>query len=236
MGFVIRYPVMHPLDNCAWHALGGPQKRFAEGSRLARRYDPEVSVFAALPDRPTREAWDALRTLVGPGHLAVLFRDAVVGPPEWQELFRLPTLQMVAPQSAFDRGPGDPAIEPLATVDVEEMCSLAERARPGPFARRTIELGSYLGVREAGALVGMAGERMRIDGHTEVSAVSTEEAYRGRGLGARLVRAVAAAIAARGEIPFLHVVVENTVAIRLYEKLGFTTRRHVEAVGLVAPK
>jgi ribosomal protein S18 acetylase RimI-like enzyme len=232
---VVRYPAMHPLDNCAWHALRGPQKRFAEGDGLALRYDPEVSVFAALPDVPTPDAWEALRALVGPGHLAVLFRDAVVGPPDWQEVFRLPTLQMLSPPAPAggDRTAG---IAPLAVADVEEMCGLAERARPGPFSKRTIELGTYLGIRDGGALVAMAGERMRIEGHTEISAVSTEEAYRGRGLAGALVRFLAAAVSARGEIPFLHVAETNTGAIRLYEQLGFTTRRLVEAVGLVAPK
>lgn len=233
---VVRYPAMHPLDNCAWHALTGPQKRFAEGGGLALRYDPEVSVFGAMPDVPTAESWEALRELVGPGKLAVLFRDTVAGPPDWEELFRLPTLQMVAPPAPPTPGDRDTSLLPLAAADVDEMCGLAERARPGPFARRTIELGSYLGIRDGGALVAMAGERMRIDGHTEISAVSTEEAFRGRGLAGALVRTLMAGVAARGEIPFLHVVATNTGAIRLYEQLGFTTRRHVEAVGLLTPK
>jgi len=230
---MVAYRLMHPLDNCAWHALRGPQRRFAEGDGVAVRFDPEVSVFAALPDVPTPAAWEALRELVRPGQLAVLFRDAVVAPPDWRELFRLPTLQMVAPRSVSVR---DDRIAALTTADVDEMCGLADRARPGPFSRRTIELGGYLGIREGGALVAMAGERLRIEGHAEVSAVSTDEAYRGRGLAGALVRAVVATISARDEIPFLHVVEENVAAIRLYEQLGFSTRRAVVAVGLLAPE
>lgn len=45
------------------------------------------------------------------------------------------------------------------------------------------------------------------------------------GLAGRLVRAVAAGIVARGETPFLHAMVSNANAIRLYEALGFELRR-----------
>lgn len=237
MTIVLPYRPVHPLDNSAWHALHGPHRRFAEGDGLAVRYDPAVSVFSALPDEPVPEAWDALRTLTGPGQLAVLFRDVVVTPPGWEELFRLPTLQMMAgPMSRESGTPSAPAIEALGPADAAEMLGLAERARPGPFALRTHELGHFRGVREDGKLVAMAGERMNPPGHVEISAVSTEETHRGRGLAASLIRFLVAEIAARGDVAYLHVAADNTTAIRLYEHLGFTTRRHVEAVGLLTPK
>jgi predicted GNAT family acetyltransferase len=71
----------------------------------------------------------------------------------------------------------------------------------------------------------MAGERLRPPGYTEISAVCTDDAWRGHGFASRLSRAVAASIMARGETPFLHAVATNTSAIRLYESLGFTLRR-----------
>lgn len=223
---------MHPLDNACWHALTGAQQRFAQGSDLARRYDPEVAVFAALPDTPTPDAWAALRDLVGPGQLAVLFRDVVATPPGWRELFRLPTLQMLAPA---DGGALAETIEELGPADTAEMLRLAEHARPGPFFVRTHELGTYLGLREAGALVAMAGERVRPAGYSEISAVSTQAEHRGRGFATLLIRDLTARIQARVETAYLHVAEENVTAIRLYEKLGFTTRRMTEAVGLLAP-
>ncbi len=60
----------------------------------------------------------------------------------------------------------------------------------------------------------------------EVSAVCTDEAWRGRGLGARLIRAVGAGIQARGDTPFLHALTTNP-AIGLYEELGFRHRMTV---------
>ena len=106
------------------------------------------------------------------------------------------------------------------------MLALVERTRPGPFLPRTIELGTYLGVRDDGVLVAMAGERLHPPGWTEISAVCTDPAARGRGLATRLVRALVHGIRARGEQPFLHAAADNP-AIGLYESLGFRHRRGV---------
>ncbi len=103
--------------------------------------------------------------------------------------------------------------------------TLIARTDPGPYRQRTIELGTYLGIRRESALIAMAGERLHPTGWTEISAVCTDPAYRGQGLAGRLVRAVAAGIFERGETPFLHAAATNESALRLYEKLGFTLRR-----------
>jgi predicted GNAT family acetyltransferase len=105
------------------------------------------------------------------------------------------------------------------------MLDLVARTQPGPFLQRTVELGTYLGVRRDGALVAMAGERLHPPGFTEVSAVCTDPDHRGQGYAARLVQAVVAGIKERGDIPFLHATATNTNAIRLYEALGFRLHR-----------
>ncbi|MFL6115759.1 MAG: GNAT family N-acetyltransferase, partial [Catenulispora sp.] len=110
-----------------------------------------------------------------------------------------------------------------------------EHAKPGPFLPRTIELGSYLGIRHDGRLVALAGERLRPPGWTEISAVCTHADFRGRGLATRLIRAVAHGIRERGETPFLHTGAENVNAIRLYEALGFRLRRTVVFAGYRVP-
>jgi predicted GNAT family acetyltransferase len=88
-------------------------------------------------------------------------------------------------------------------------------------------MGRFIGVKQDGRLVAMAGERMQPTGFTEVSGVCTHPDARGRGLGGALTRIVASAILARGESPFLHVYATNTGAIGLYEILGFTLRREM---------
>jgi predicted GNAT family acetyltransferase len=81
----------------------------------------------------------------------------------------------------------------------------------------------------------MAGERLHPDGFCEVSAVCTDEGWRGRGLATRLVRAVVAGIVARGEVPFLHAASDNVTAIRLYLAMGFVHRRDIRFSSLRAP-
>jgi len=226
---------MDVLDNPAWHALTGPNAVFSEGSSLALRYQTDVCPFAALPDDVGPDAWDALRTLVGPGNVAMLFRPGGVEvPAAWEITYAVAGLQMVATEPI---GEPDDRFVRLGRAEVDEMIALVERTRPGPFLRRTVELGTYLGVHADGEsrLVAMAGERMHPSGYTEVSAVCTDADARKRGLATRLIRAVAAGIEARGETPILHVVTQNDSAIRVYESLGFTTRIAFEARLVRAP-
>jgi len=119
---------------------------------------------------------------------------------------------------------GEAVPVPLGPDDVDEMVALVAATDPGPFERRTFEFGGYLGVRAAGRLVAMAGERLSCAGYTEISAVCTDADHRGQGLASLLTRAVAARIRDRGDEAFLHAAASNTNAIRLYESLGFTTR------------
>jgi ribosomal protein S18 acetylase RimI-like enzyme len=225
---------VEPLDNIGWHALTGPQQRFGTViDGLAARCHPDVAVFCALADDVTGDAWEALRTLVGPGGGAVLFRrETPQAPAGWQEVMRMATRQMLGPP---ERESPDAEFIELTAADAPEMQALVARTRPGPFEARTHELGTYLGYRAEGALVAMAGMRMRCPGFGEVSAVCTDDEYRGRGLASRLVRAVGARITAAGDQPLLHVLDENTTAIRVYEALGYKTRMTFEVSVYTAP-
>ncbi|WP_408996793.1 GNAT family N-acetyltransferase, partial [Streptomyces scabiei] len=133
-------------------------------------------------------------------------------------------------------------------ADVPEILDLVARTAPGPFLKRTVELGTCLGIRDRGRLIAMAGERSEMGvppaggwgrihppGWTEISAVCTDPHHRGRGLATRLVRAVAAGIRDRGETPFLHAAADNVTAIRLYESIGFTLRRRSTTVAVRSP-
>ncbi len=73
----------------------------------------------------------------------------------------------------------------------------------------------------------MAGEELRVRGYTEIGSVCTHPDRQGRGFASSLIAALIQKIKKRNETPFLHVRAENVKAIRLYEKLGFKTRRNM---------
>lgn len=229
---------MHVLDNPVWHALTGTHATVAQRSGSAARYVPDVAVFAALADDTTPAAWDALATLVGPGAMAFLVRPDLAVPESWTERTSAPCRQMWLrdPNAPAER-PADPTspLVALGAADVAEMLALVHRTRPGPFVTRTVELGTYLGIRDRGQLVAMAGERLHPPGFTEISVVCTDPAYRGQGLASRLVAGLVSGIRARDETPFLHLTVDNDAAHRVYAALGFETRTFLSVVGVQAP-
>ncbi|MER5254219.1 GNAT family N-acetyltransferase [Streptomyces sp. NPDC002855] len=223
---------LHPLDNPAYAALNGPHARFAERRGRVARYQLDVSPWIGLPDVPEADDWADLAALAGPGVEVPLAGARVVLPEGWEVAFDIDGVQMV--DEGVAAAPEPEAVR-LGADDVPEMLDLVRRTRPGPFLPRTVELGTYLGIRCGGALVAMAGERLRPPGWTEISAVCTDPGFRGEGLASRLVLAVADGIRGRGETPFLHTSARNTDAIRLYESLGFRLRRRVRFLAARVP-
>lgn len=214
--------VEHPLDRAAWHALNGPQAAYALGNALAMRFHPDIGPLAAPRDH-SPEAIAALVALAPTeGVLATILARPMDLPPTVEIVRCSPALQMVmdVPPAPCDH----PDIELLGPGDAAEMRALAELTEPGPFSSRTQELGTFWGIREHGRIIAMAGERMRLPGYGEVSAVCVHPDARGRGLGALLTCKAAATVGVRGLKPFLHVYADNAPAIATYERVGFRIR------------
>ncbi len=213
----------HPLDNPVLSSLTGPHARFAEQCGDVLRYPVDVCPFLAMPDEPDEVDWADAAGLAGPGGWLPMAVPRIQPPGGWEVVRFGAGFQMTGDHLDVT---ADPEAVPLGLADVPEMLELTARTNPGPFLPRTIEMGTYLGIRRDGRLVAMAGERLHPAGWTEISAVCTDDAWRGKGLAARLILAVGAGIRTRGEIPFLHVLATNP-AIGLYEKLGFRHRREL---------
>ena len=221
----------HVLDRVVAASLDGHHAKFARRRGQAVRYENGVAPFFAIADPHDPAAWDDAAELIEAGE-TVAFPGVSTWPSELKLIAKLDGVQMVG----TDVSPKpDPEAVRLGPADVPEILDLIARTEPGPFLRRTIELGTYLGIRRDGALVAMAGERMHPPGWTEISAVCTDPAQRGQGLAGRLVRAVAAGIAERGETSFLHAAASNESAISLYRSLGFTQRRPMTFLILQKP-
>lgn len=219
------------LDDPVGESLRGHHAHLARRVGRAATYQPDVSTFSTVSADPGPAEWADLARLLGRGELADMFSSPAAPPPDWEPVFVLEGLQMVWSGS----GESETGVVELGADSVPEMLDLVARTRPGPFWPRTRELGAYVGIRDEGALVAMAGERLRPPGWTEISTVCTAPEARGRGHAARLIRALATRIAARNERPFLHVAKTNTPAIALYERLGFKTRGHVTFRGFRVP-
>lgn len=221
------------LDNLPWFALTGRQSSFAVGPGLALRYRRSVSSFCAT-GQLDGGGWQALAEMVGPGRAVVLFQ-ATIGdvPDQFNELGRYPTYQMVAdglPTLEVDESRAD--VVRLGPDDAQEMMDLVSLTEPGPFFTETHQLGTYLGVREEGRLIAMAGERLQTDQVSEISAVCTHPGARRRGLAALLTSVLMDEIRERGQLPLLHVAETNIPAVKVYEQLGFRVRRDI--TGLAA--
>jgi ribosomal protein S18 acetylase RimI-like enzyme len=212
------------LDNVVWASLTGPHSQFATTLGHVARYPGEISPFVALAPNADESVWGDLTSLFGTGGLVVLVGVELRPPAKWEVLHKIDAVQMTSTNFQVE---SDSDIVRLNSADVPEMLELVERTKPGPFLPRTIELGSYFGIRRDGVLIAMAGERLHPPGWTEISAVCTDVEYRGQGLAGRLMKAVGAGIVARGERPLLHAASDNTKAIRLYQDLGFSLRRHI---------
>ena len=63
----------------------------------------------------------------------------------------------------------------------------------------------------------------------------TDQAHRGNGLGSALVIEQVEIIRGAGGVPIMHVRRDNTVALSIYERLGFRTTRTFEALVVVPP-
>lgn len=211
------------LDRPIWTALTTRQTHLGHGDALARRFHPDVAPFAAMSSE-TPDAWRALHALLRPEEQVVIQSPDGVAGIDALQVKRVGTIHQMIGTRRVDERTDDRDVLALGSADVDDMLALVQRTRPGPFAKRTHEMGRYIGIREQGQLIAMAGERMAIDGYVEISAVCVDERWRGRGLAARLMNILRREIALRGETPFLHVFSHNESAIGLYERLGFELR------------
>ncbi len=220
---------MHALDNVIWQALTTRQSEFAEACSSARRFVREVTSLTAF-EAASEQGYAALADLVGPGGTAALFLDA---PYEdragWDHIAGAPLLEMVCENGSLSHVQSNsvPGIVELGPPHSPEMLALATLTRPGPFGTRTHELGTYLGIRCEGELIAMAGERLKVPGYTEISAVCTHPDHTGKGYARVLMTELMGRIRERGETPMLHVRKDNTRAVELYERLEFRTRKQL---------
>ncbi len=211
----------HVLDNPVWHALTTRHARLAITAGNAARYPAAVVPFAAVSE-PPEAAVNQLTSLIGDQESVFVVAIAPPPPAGWSLERQRPVLQMICSTRAPDFA--GPPVTRMTGSHSDDMLALTALVFPGFFRPRTLEMGDYLGIYDGATLVAMAGERMRLDGYQEMSAVCTHPDHTGRGHARRLLAILCNAAFDRGFTPFLHVYTDNTRAIGVYRELGFTDR------------
>lgn len=214
----------HSLDRAIWHSLSSRHADLSEGDARARRFVPEVHGFAAARDDGP-EAQAALAALACADAGLLLVETGVAPTPPGLRCERVAPLDQMLVDTLVP-GPLAENFVPLGNDDAAEMHALAELTKPGPFFAATHRMGGFIGIRRNGALIAMAGERLKLPGFTEVSAVCTHPDHRGQGLAPALMRVVITRNLDRGDAVFLHAYPDNP-AITLYQAMGFRKRRQL---------
>lgn len=219
------------LDNPAWEALTSEHAAFAQGTNRAKRYRRDIVPFVACCNA-VDGGFEDLNPWISVGESFYIIGDLPVLPGGWEVGQELPCAQMLLPPVAgrmLQESPREElvTISLLGNNDATPMYDLINNLQPGYYNLDTRLLGNYYGIRQKGRLVAMAGERMRLTGFSELSAICTHPEYKGRGYAQRLIAELCRRHVMAGVISFLHVALSNRRAIRLYEHMGFETRRSI---------
>jgi len=214
----------HLLDNPIWSSLTTKHASFAVMQGNAGRYPPQIAPFAAV-NTSDASALAQLEGIINGGESVYLVGLAPELGAGWRVESAFPIPQLVCSTPAVVRS-GPDAVT-LTEANRSDMLALTALVFPGFFRARTVEMGRYIGIYHGRVLAAMAGERMRMDGYQEISAVCTHPEFIGRGYAQRLVALLVNAVLERGDTPFLHTHRENARALALYDHLGFKIRTEV---------
>jgi ribosomal protein S18 acetylase RimI-like enzyme len=221
---------MNFLDNPVWYALLQSHKAFALQYGNCKFYDPSFCPFGAFDGPPDIEESLAAYSIVCPDFYIVGEKPLL--PSSVALKNELICLQYIINESIENEAT---SAEPILLNGIyeKELINLVNLVQPGFFKSKTSLLGKYYGIFADDKLVAVTGERMQLDGFTEVSAVVTHPDYTGKGFAKNLVAHTVNQIIAQHKLAFLHVNQNNQAAIRLYERLGFVMRRKISFWHLV---
>jgi ribosomal protein S18 acetylase RimI-like enzyme len=216
----------HLLDNPIYNALNSRDKDKNIGDESVSYFPAEIAPFIGLPKWDIYGQQQLLKRSPRDRNWFIIHAGKIKLLPEMEVKFTIPLYQMVCPKlNPLPASLQEPL--PLDSSNIEEMIALATLTKPGPFAIRTIEFGNYHGYFEKGKLAAMGGERLHLEGYSEVSAICTHPDFRGKGYGAQLVHFLSRKVIEHSFTPFLHVRIDNKPAIQIYERLGFTIRKRM---------
>lgn len=211
------------LDNPAWHSLNEIHQSFAIGDDEIKFYQPHVCPFGGINSKDA----DWISFFKKHPQLISFFiiGDKPIETPDLKIENELICLQMVC--SSPVKLQFTENIISLKESHKKQLIDLVNLIQPGYFKEGTFLMGDYYGIYKNKQLIAVAGERMKMHGFTEISAVVTHGDFTGKGFAKQLVAQTANKNFEHNRVPYLHVAETNTSAVVLYEKLGFVIRRKI---------
>ena len=214
------------LDNPVWEALSSRQSHFNIGNNQLKYFPADIAPFVGLKHWDSNDLKELVDHLPIQRSFSVMKAKKAELPPSFEMVFSTPLYQMYCPVLKPVTNP-EIIIRKLVNEDVSMMLELTSITKPGPFYERTIEFGNYIGIFNNDRLVAMAGDRLSLNGYTEVSAICTHPDHLGKGYASYLITRASERIIAEGNIPFLHVRTDNLRAVEVYKKMGFNIRADI---------
>jgi GNAT superfamily N-acetyltransferase len=209
------------LDNPVWHSLSECHKDFAVNYDSIKFYHPYYCPFGGF------EKSDCIADHMYEYSLLVDNFFIVGEKPKLPDKVKLKA-EIVCLQMIIQNKIGIEINENIVLLtNANAIFQLVNLVQPGYFKMKTALLGNYFGIFKNDELIAVTGERMKMNDFIEVSAVVTHPHHTGRGYAKQLIAHTVNNIIYQNKTPYLHVIEKNIGPIKLYEKLGFTTRRKI---------
>jgi ribosomal protein S18 acetylase RimI-like enzyme len=211
------------LDNPVWHSLNEAHKEFALTYDGLKCYQPDLCPFGGYKNNYS------IATQINE-YAKIIDNFFIVGEkPEFSDDLILEK-ELVCLQMVIDRKIDLDIREEIIHLNEsysQDLFKLVNLVQAGYFKNKTILLGDYYGIFANGSLIAVAGERMKMNDFTEVTAIVTHPDHTGKGYAKQLIAHVVNKITNENKVPYLHVAETNYGAINLYNKSGFNIRRKI---------
>lgn len=213
---------LQQLNNPVWHALNQTHANFNMGNTIFKMYPTNVCPFAAIKENHVLKKITYKAVSEEPFYLV----GEVAAIPQNVNIIKTLVCNQMLINNPVNL-PITTTITKLTAAHQKELFTLVNTVQPGYFKEKTHLMGNYYGIIKNNQLIAVAGERIKLHDFTEVSAIVTHPNFTGKGYAKQLTAHVVNKIIAKGKTPFLHVLNTNSIAINLYEKLGFYTRKEI---------
>ena len=212
---------IHKLDNPVWYSLTEMHQEYVIDYGKIKFYRPNYAPFGAFIGNENvtefiSEYSKLIETFLIVGNKPKLPEDVTL-------LNELSGLQMIN-YNKIEL----PIIENIIKLDIShksQVLDLVKLVYPEYFKEDTFLMGNYYGIFKNNQLAAITGERMQTNDFIEVSAVITHPGHTRKGYAKQLITHTVNNIFNQEKIPILHVAETNIGPIKIYETLGFTTRR-----------